>query len=70
MKRYHLGEEERRTLFEMGMWHSHPRVRRHAQALVRLFTAPSPDIHLVNRHHLKASGRLRCGSGIKFVGGV
>lgn len=36
MKRFHLEEEERRTLFEMGMWHPHPRVRRRAQALVRL----------------------------------
>ncbi|HEX2530988.1 MAG TPA: helix-turn-helix domain-containing protein [Burkholderiaceae bacterium] len=36
MKRFYLEEEERRTLFEMGMWHAHPRVRRRAQALVRL----------------------------------
>lgn len=36
MKRFYLAEEERRTLFEMGMWHPHPRVRRRAQALVRL----------------------------------
>lgn len=36
MKRFYLDEEERRTLFEMGMWHTHPRVRRRAQALVRL----------------------------------
>lgn len=36
MKRFNLEEEERRTLFEMGMWHVHPRVRRRAQALVRL----------------------------------
>jgi transposase len=36
MKRFCLEEEERRTLFEMGMWHAHPRVRRRAQALVRL----------------------------------
>jgi hypothetical protein len=36
MKRFYLDEEERRTLFEMGMWHVHPRVCRRAQALVRL----------------------------------
>lgn len=36
MKRFCLEEEERHTLFEMGMWHPHPRVRRRAQALVRL----------------------------------
>jgi hypothetical protein len=36
MKRFYLEEEERRTLFEMRMWHSHARVRRRAQALVRL----------------------------------
>lgn len=36
MKRFCLEEEQRRTLFEMGMWHPHPRVRRRAQALVRL----------------------------------
>ena len=36
MKRFDLEEEERRTLFEMGLWHVHARVRRRAQALVRL----------------------------------
>lgn len=36
MKRFQLEEAQRRTLFEMGMWHPHPRVRRRAQALVRL----------------------------------
>jgi transposase len=36
MKRFYLEEQERRTLFDMGMWHAHPRVRRRAQALVRL----------------------------------
>lgn len=36
MKRFHLDQVERQTLTEMGMWHSHPRVRRRAQALVRL----------------------------------
>ena len=36
MKRFCLEEEERRTLFEMGMWHPHSRVRRRAQALVHL----------------------------------
>jgi len=36
MKRFYLEEEARHTLFEMGMWHPHPRVRRRAQALVRL----------------------------------
>lgn len=36
MRRFHLKEAERRTLFEMGMWHPHPRVSRRAQALVRL----------------------------------
>ncbi|HEY4541531.1 MAG TPA: IS630 family transposase [Noviherbaspirillum sp.] len=36
MKRFYLEEEERRTLFEMGMWYRHARVRRRAQALVRL----------------------------------
>lgn len=53
MKRFHLEEEERRTLFEMGMWHPHPRVRRRAQALVRLTqgitqaqAAQEFDVHL------------------------
>lgn len=53
MKRFHLEEEERRTLFEMGMWHPHPRVRRRAQALVRLAqgitqtqVAQEFDVHL------------------------
>jgi transposase len=53
MKRFHLEEEERRTLFEMGMWHPHPRVRRRAQALVRLAqgitqtqAAQEFDVHL------------------------
>lgn len=36
MKRFELGEEERRTLLEMGMGHPHMRVRRRAQGLVRL----------------------------------
>lgn len=36
MKRFYLEEEERRTLFDMGRWHPHARVRRRAQALVRL----------------------------------
>lgn len=36
MKRFNLDENERHSLFEMGMWHPHPRVRRRAQALVRL----------------------------------
>lgn len=36
MKRFNLEQEERHTLVEMGMWHPHPRVRRRAQALVRL----------------------------------
>lgn len=36
MKRFDLTEAERQTLLEMGMWHPHPRVRRRAQALVRL----------------------------------
>jgi transposase len=36
MKQFCLDQEARRTLFEMGMWHPHPRVRRRAQALVRL----------------------------------
>jgi transposase len=53
MKRFHLEEEERRTLFEMGLWHPHPRVRRRAQALVRLAqgitqtqTAVEFEVHL------------------------
>lgn len=53
MKRFDLAKEERRTLFEMGMWHPHPRVRRRAQALVRLAqgitqtqTAREFDVHL------------------------
>jgi transposase len=36
MKRFELDEEARRTLVEMGMRHPHARVRRRAQALVRL----------------------------------
>lgn len=36
MKRFTLSEDERRTLLEMGLRHPHPRVRRRAQALVRL----------------------------------
>jgi transposase len=36
MKRFTLTEDERRTLLEMGLRHPHPRVRRRAQALVRL----------------------------------
>jgi transposase len=36
MKRFLLSEEERRSLFEMGIGHPHPGVRRRAQALVRL----------------------------------
>ncbi len=36
MKRFLLSEEERRSLVEMGICHIHPRVRRRAQALVRL----------------------------------
>jgi transposase len=36
MKRFNLTEAERRTLCEMWMLHEHPRVRRRAQALVRL----------------------------------
>lgn len=53
MKRFHLEEEERRTLFEMGLWHPHPRVRRRAQALARLAqgitqtqAAAEFDVHL------------------------
>ena len=36
MKVFNLDENERHTLFEMGLWQPHPRVRRRAQALVRL----------------------------------
>lgn len=39
MKHFLLSEEERRSLFEMGVGHHHPRVRRRAQALVRLAQA-------------------------------
>lgn len=43
MKRFDLNEEERHTLLEMGMWHPHPRVRRRAQALVRLAQGGSQE---------------------------
>lgn len=36
MERSNLNEEERRTLFEMGLQHPHPGGRRRTQALVRL----------------------------------
>lgn len=36
MKQFCLEQEERRTLFEMGIWHPQARVRRRAQVLVRL----------------------------------
>lgn len=36
MKRLQLDEQERRTLCEMGMLHPNARVRRRAQALIRL----------------------------------
>jgi transposase len=36
MKRLELSEEERRTLREMGIFHSHPRTRMRAQGILRL----------------------------------
>lgn len=36
MKRFLLRDEERRSRFEMGIGHPHPRVCRRTQALVRL----------------------------------
>jgi transposase len=58
MKRSHLEEEARCNLFEMGLRHPHPRVRRRAQALVRLaqgithtHTAAESEVHL---HSMRA----------------
>lgn len=36
MKHMELSEEERRTLREMGIFHTHPRTRMRAQAILRL----------------------------------
>lgn len=55
MKRFCLAEGARRRLFEMGLWHRHPRVRR-ARVLMRLAQGATQD---ASRQRIRGASNKR-----------